>query len=114
MEKCIRKCMKHSPQMHRHIERIMEQYKRSVNGKPLILAVTLTCKQVDDILEDVVVRATGHDGIGHQANPYLCVLDEIPHLSCSYCGCLLTLEAEDAYREIVLHYPPSKKQSPRS
>lgn len=112
----MRTCMKHAPQMHRHIERIMEQYKRSVNGKPAILAlvVTLTCKEVDDILEDVVARATGHE-LDHQAKPRLWVHpDGSPHLACSYCGALLTLEAEDAYREIVLHCPSSKKQSPRS
>ena len=61
MEKHLRKCMKHSPQMHRHIERIIEQYKRSVNGKPLILVVTLTCDQIDDIIESVIARAPGHE-----------------------------------------------------
>lgn len=112
----MRKCMKHDQQMHRHIERIMEQYKRSVNGKSvtLTLVVTLTCEQVDDILEDVVARATGHE-LGHHANPRLWVhVDGTPHLACSYCGSLLTLEAEDAYREIVMGYPPHEKQSPRS
>jgi len=110
----MRKCLKHDQQMHRHIERIMEQYKRSVQGKSATLAVTLTCEQVDDILEDVIARATGHD-LDHHAKPRLWVHgDGTPHLACSHCGTLLTLEAEDAYREIVMHCPHSEKQSPRS
>lgn len=110
----MRKCMKHSPQMHRHIERIAERYMIDTGGKPVVLAVILTCEQVDDILVDVVARATGHE-LDHHARPRLWVhFDGSPHLACSYCGSLLTLEAEDAYREIVLHLSSSKKQNPRS
>lgn len=108
------KCMQHAPQMHRHIERIAERYAIDTGGKPVVLAVMLTCEQIDDILEDVVARATGHE-LGHQANPYLWVhFDGTPHLSCSYCEYLLTLDVEDAHREIVLHLPSHQKQSPRS
>ena len=113
MEKHLRKCMKHSPQMHRHIERIAERYMIDANGKPAVLAVTLSCEQIDQILDETVARATGHE-LDHQARPQLWVQEDgSPHLSCSYCGSVLTCDVEDAYCEIVLHLFSSKKQSPR-
>lgn len=108
-------CLKHDSQMHRHIERIAERYKLDTGGKPVVSAVILTCEQVDDILENVAARATGHD-LGHQTAPSIRVHDDgSPHLACSYCGSPLTCDAEDAYLEIIgKRRSLQEKQSPRS
>lgn len=109
----MERCIKHFREMHWCIERIAEQYTRSANGGPVVLAVVLTCEQVEDILEDVICRATGHE-LGHNVVPRAWMHDGSPHLACRRCGCPLTLDVEDAYREIVLHLPSHQKQGPRS
>lgn len=105
-------CLNHTFQMHRHIQYLAVQYHLSTGGKSVVPAVALTCDEVDAILASVIARAPNH-AIGHKASPVHYVLLNSPHLSCSYCGSLLTLEAEDAYREIILHLSSSQKQSPR-
>lgn len=106
-------CTLHCWEMHWHIERMAEQYLISVGGRPVVPAVILTCEQIEQILEDVVCRATGHE-LSHKAVPCAYMNERIPHLACGKCGYLLTLDVEDAYREIVLGYSPCGKQNPRS
>lgn len=97
----MEKCKKHTQETHRQIELIAKQHKSNAKGGSVIFGDMLTCRQIDDILDDVVCRSLGHE-IGHNAVPR--ALRGTSDLVCKKCGSLLTIEAKDAYREIVTHH----------
>lgn len=96
-------CTAHSKKMHERIELIA--------GKLSGLTSKMKCKTVNDIIEDIVCRSLGHE-IGHNAEP--CAPAGSQDLICKKCGSSLTIETEDAYREIAMKFTLHEKQNPRS
>ena len=109
MDEC---CEKHTEELHRHIQHMIEQYKRSVGGgHHWNLPEQLTCKHIDAIL-DHVSRSAIH-GANHPIVPLIWENNRTPNLSCKVCSKgILTFAVEDAYCEIVIGYSPYKKTQP--
>lgn len=116
----MEQCTTHEVEVHRHIQHIIEHYKRSAGGGGARcgLPEMLSCRQIDAILAHVSKSAM--HGADHSVVPVTKEDKRIPKLLCETCGSdddggSLTLAVEDAYLELVEQYAPQKeKQSPWS
>lgn len=108
-------CTKHAEKLHRHIQHMIEHYKRSTGTKRRHwnLPERLSCEQIDAIL-DHVSRWSVHDG----SHPFVPVAREnkkIPNLSCAGCkDSILTFAVENAYNVVVFGVSVEKKNNPQS
>ncbi|MCR4322623.1 MAG: hypothetical protein NUV61_00865 [Candidatus Azambacteria bacterium] len=110
----MEECKKHSREIHYQIERIAERYIIDTGVRPVVSAVILPCDKIEEILENIAARAKGPKK-NHCPTPRAVKHnDGSPQLFCKRCGDFLTLEVEDAYREVVLKRLSCEKHSPQS